>query len=163
MAGVDSKEIIKAFVKATVTVLPQVVPQLKFSYGTIKEDAVEFYDPQPEEVAIVILGFLGVSKGRSLLKFDLNLAKFVAASMLMMDPSELEDLNSLAQSALGELGNMIVGNAMTTLSQQNINLDFTPPTVIVGKELNLRGFAKPPLVIPLLSDHGRLILGIAVD
>jgi ribosome maturation protein SDO1 len=52
------KEIVKAFVKATLTVFPQVVPQLKFSYGTIKEDATEFYDPVAVHFIDVLSHFL---------------------------------------------------------------------------------------------------------
>ncbi len=155
-------ELINAFIKSVASVLPQVIPNINFKRGQVKIDGNAFTSPQPTEVALIVLGLIGQYKGRLLLKFDGSLAKEVAGAMLMMG-GPVEEFDSLAQSALGELGNMLAGTASTILSQQNINIDFSPPTVVIGKELHLDSFKKPPIVIPLVAQSGKLDIGLALD
>lgn len=47
----------------------------------------------------------------------------------------------LLQSFAGELGNMIVGNLSTILATNKIEMDITPPTILVGNT-KLYGFDK---------------------
>lgn len=46
-----------------------------------------------------------------------------------MPVSEFDDM---ARSAISELGNMVMGNAATILSNNNVMIDITPPTIITG-------------------------------
>lgn len=45
---------------------------------------------------------------------------------------EFEEIDEFVTSAMGEIANIISGNAMTGLSEQNIICDIQPPKVLVG-------------------------------
>lgn len=51
----------------------------------------------------------------------------------------------MLESFSGELGNMIAGNLSSNIYQQGINMDITPPTVMVG-QTKLYGFHKAVLL-----------------
>ncbi|WP_457944579.1 chemotaxis protein CheX [Caproiciproducens sp. LBM24188] len=46
---------------------------------------------------------------------------------------EFEEIDEFVTSAMGEIANIISGNAMTGLSEQNIICDIQPPKVLVGE------------------------------
>lgn len=47
-----------------------------------------------------------------------------------------EGLNEIVTSAISELGNMISGNACIGISGMNLNVDITPPTVVIGDQIS---------------------------
>jgi len=60
-------------------------------------------------------------------------AKDVASRMMMGMPVDVID--DMAKSALSKLGNMMMGNAATLLSNNNVLIDITPPTLLVGSAI----------------------------
>ncbi|BCV25656.1 MAG TPA: hypothetical protein GXX50_10370 [Firmicutes bacterium] len=73
-------------------------------------------------------------------------------------------LTDLARSALGELGNMIMGRALTILAEEGIQASLTVPTVLTGREFNRaadRQDDRPLLVIPFEFGRGRIEINVA--
>lgn len=68
----------------------------------------------------------------------------------MMGGYPVSGFDSMAQSALCELSNMICGNAMTLLSNQGILLDITPPSLIFGNMIEVSAVKMQVLSIPIL-------------
>lgn len=56
----------------------------------------------------------------------------------------------MIESFAGELGNMVVGNLCTSISQHGLTIDITPPTTFVGKS-KVFGFEKA-LCLPVTID-----------
>lgn len=48
----------------------------------------------------------------------------------MMGGYPVTEFDAMCQSAVGELGNMISGNASVLLSQQGVEVDITPPSLV---------------------------------
>ncbi|RED56273.1 CheC-like protein [Cohnella lupini] len=67
----------------------------------------------------------------------------------MMGGATVTSLGALEQSAISELANMICGNAMSHFSQEGITLDITPPTVIVGTQMEISAVKMTVLSIPI--------------
>jgi len=82
-----------------------------------------------DNTLIIIIGFTGKIKGQVLIAFEHDIACDIASKMMMMPITEMDDI---AKSAIGELGNMIMGNTATIFSTQGIIMDITPPTVGTG-------------------------------
>lgn len=78
---------------------------------------------------LVLMGITGEMKGQAILDFPKEAALKIASQMCMMEIKELDDL---AQSAICELCNMIMGNTATLFSQTGVQIDITPPTVCTG-------------------------------
>ncbi len=81
---------------------------------------------------LIMLGITGEIKGQVILRFRNDIALDIASKMCMMPMTEL---NELAQSAICELCNMILGNAATVFSTNGVGIDITPPTVCRGNVL----------------------------
>jgi chemotaxis protein CheY-P-specific phosphatase CheC len=78
-----------------------------------------------------------------------SLLKIVSA---MMGGTPVSSLGSLEQSAISELANMICGNAMSFFSQEGISLDITPPTLIMGQQIEISAVKMRVLSVPRKSD-----------
>lgn len=94
----------------------------------------------------VIIGVTGDLKGRLIIESTEDIIKKIAEMMFGM-PVEGE----MIASFFGELGNMIGGNLCTSIYNEGVKLDITPPTVMVG-QVSLHGF-KTALRLPLLIDN----------
>jgi len=69
---------------------------------------------------------------------------------------------AMLESFTGEFGNMIAGNLCTYVAEQNLELDITPPTVMVG-HTKLFGF-KHAFNLPVIADGiGDLTILLTID
>lgn len=110
--------------------LEQTLPQLgleKPRKGKISNK--EKYIESPD--IIVIIGIIGDIKGNIVYGLSYDDGKKLASDMMMGMP--VEEFNELAESAISELTNMITGSFATLLSQENINIDISTPSLIKGE------------------------------
>ena len=82
-----------------------------------------------DDELLILMGITGEMKGQAILDFPNTSALKIASAMCMM---ELPQLDELAQSALCELCNMVMGNTATLYSLGGISIDITPPTLCMG-------------------------------
>ncbi len=82
----------------------------------------------------------------------------------LMSGMEMTKLDSFVTSALGEVSNIISGNAVTHFSQANYQCDILPPQIVV-KESGAAGIFEnqPTLTLPLQTEAGTLKLQIALQ
>lgn len=66
-----------------------------------------------------------------------NFPKDTALEMVkIMSGMEIEEVDEFVTSAMGELSNIISGNALTGLAQQEISCDILPPEILTGTDAN---------------------------
>lgn len=94
---------------------------------------------------VIIIGVTGEMRGQVLLRMTEESACSVASKMCMMEVKAIDDF---ASSALSELGNMIMGNAATVFSSNNVGIDITPPTLSHGEVSFTSNYAKT-LCVPM--------------
>jgi chemotaxis protein CheX len=112
-----------------------------------------------EDTLIILIGFTGAMKGQAMIAFDKPIACDIASKMIMMPVVELDEL---AKSAIGELGNMIMGNTATIFSTKGIAIDITPPTIGSGTISFTTNYAQN-LCIPLIYENDKKIeINIAI-
>jgi chemotaxis protein CheX len=80
---------------------------------------------------VVIIGMTGDVRGQILLGFSKKAALDIASRM--MGGMQLDSLDEIAESALAELSNMIMGNTATAMYTNNIKIDITPPVIATGQ------------------------------
>ncbi len=117
-------EYINPLLKASVKVI-QDACQMTVTIGKPSIAEAKF----SEEELLILMGITGEMKGQAILDFPSPAALKIASQMCMM---ELSQLDELAQSALCELCNMIMGNTATLYSLGGISIDITPPTLCSG-------------------------------
>lgn len=105
----------------------------------------------------VLIGITGPCPGRLILNAHVNTFANVAKAMYGM---ALE--GDLLESFVGEIGNMVAGNAISELSKNGVVLNITPPTVMVG-HTKLTGFQQGIEIHLDLSDAGELKVLLIID
>ncbi|RAK18478.1 chemotaxis protein CheX [Anoxybacillus vitaminiphilus] len=116
-----------------------------------------FTAPLTQSSIGVLIGMTGDVRGRLIIEGDVSSFSHIGEMMFGM---ALE--GEMLQSFTGELGNMIAGNLATTLSQQGITMDITPPTVLVG-QAKLYGFKKAFRVPILIENIGEIQIIVTVE
>ncbi|MFQ9934260.1 MAG: chemotaxis protein CheX [Lachnospiraceae bacterium] len=142
---------INPFLQSSVSVI-EMTTQTKLEVGKPELSALEFHD----NIFILQVGVTGVLRGQVLLTMNEENAKEIASKMMMGMP--IEALDEMSRSALGELSNMIMGNAATLFSSQGIAMDITPPISLFGDNIKLQ-IDIPALKIPLM-ENGKEKIGI---
>jgi len=112
-----------------------------------------------DNTLVILIGITGEMKGQVIISFEHNVACDIASKMIMMPITEMDEF---AQSAICELGNMIMGNTAIVFSSKGIEIDITPPTVGNGTMSFTNNFAQN-VCIPLEYDVDKKIeINIAI-
>jgi len=90
----------------------------------------------------VFVGIAGDLSGTVFLSAGKENALRLAAAMTGLEFADFDDISA---SALQELLNITSGGAATELSQKDINIEITPPTFILGDNIDIR------LIFPVIS------------
>jgi chemotaxis protein CheX len=112
-----------------------VMPQLGFCSVQPGEPTV-ISNKVVDTGVIIVVGIVGDVKGNIAYKMDFESAFKIASTMMMCDP--LSELDDIAQSALGELTNMLTANAATEFSKIGIRADISTPTMLQGNNITLK-------------------------
>ena len=113
-----------------------------------------------KDVAIVV-GVTGAVQGQVVMSMDRDCAKRIAARMIMEE--DIEELDEYAQSALSEMANMITANATMGLADAGYPCDITPPSVIVGEQMEIS--CQPDIktiVLPLKLTQGLMDVNLSM-
>jgi chemotaxis protein CheX len=103
-----------------------------------------------------IIGLSGAIVGTVVLTMCEALALKCASAMLM---EEYTEFNHDVFDAVGELTNVIAGNAKSQLEEYHLSLSL--PNVIYGKDAELRFPERcQPISIPFRTDHGPMAIEI---
>ncbi|MBP2651076.1 MAG: putative inhibitor of methylation, CheC [Firmicutes bacterium] len=132
-----------------------ILPQLGFK--TIEKKAVKVAESSLRSSGLIVnIGVMGPLKGAILIGMDTDSAKKFASKMMM--GMEVAELDSLAQSAISEMGNMVCANACTNFSQSGMGgLDISPPTLLIGKDATIK------LSVPKVIGVTFVVDGITID
>jgi chemotaxis protein CheX len=146
-------EHINPFLSSTVRVFETMV-SCRLVRGTL---AVK-HNFQPSHEVSAVIGLSGKAKGTVVLSVDREVALGVAEALLGERPVEI---NSDVTDAMGEMANMIAGQAKAQLEQFAMSISL--PTVITGKGHCIE-FPRntTPIAIPFSCDWGALALEVAL-
>lgn len=116
----------------------------------------------PKQRTYPISGLIGLS-GKASGMVVINLSTEVAlraASMMLMD--DLKEVDEDVLDAVGELANVIAGQAKTELEQYQLSVGL--PNVITGEGHEVRFPSNtPPLAVPFKTDFGPLRLEVGFE
>ena len=144
---------INPFINSTVTVFETMLG-VKLTRGTI------YLKPpaEPSFEVSAIIGLSGKARGTVALTMGRETAIAIAESLLGERP---DDIDPMAVDAVGEVTNMVAGEAKAQLEQFDIRM--TIPTVIVGKDVRIEFPSKvPPLCIPFDSPWGKIAVEVGL-
>lgn len=98
-----------------------------------------------------VVGVTGAIRGQIYLGIPMASALKIVSKM-MGGGVDVLNFDPMAQSAISELSNMICGNAITRFSKEGILLDITPPTLILGNNIEVAAVKMRVLSIPVFIE-----------
>jgi len=150
-----SVDYINPFIQATSDALTMMAGvAVERSKITLKESDGATYDISG------IIGLAGEVVGSVTLSFPHDVAIGIASKFL---GEEIGVLDSTAQSAIGELTNMVAGGAKRELSSQGLSFKIGLPNVVIGKGHQLyRPKNAPTIVVHFNSDEGEFVVEVCL-
>ncbi len=75
---------------------------------------------------------------------------------------EFAELDALAESGIGELGNVITGRAAVLLADAGYRSDIAPPALIIGRGTMVTTLDLNRLVVPLRTEVGDIEIQVVL-
>ena len=149
-------KLINPFINATVNVL-QTMAFIECQAGKpyLKKDSVAQGDVSG------VIGFTGESNGTVSVTFDELCILKVVSNMF---GEEMKELNDEVSDAVGEITNMISGQARKELEEMGRLFHGAIPTVITGKNHKIESTTKgPKIAIPFTIESGTFTIVVCLD
>lgn len=150
-------EYINPFIEASQLVLQQIANiSAKLGKVYLKNS------PYKSDNVLVIVGLTGKIRGQVTFSMSKATALHVASSMMGGMP--LVELDELSKSAISELTNMILGNTATILYNKGIGVEITPPSFLLGENMEISPNKMKTICIPLLLGEDNVLdIDISVE
>lgn len=118
-------------------------------------------NPTADNEVAIIIGISGKNHtGVVVYSMKLYTAKKI---VMKLDPdNDLSEKDEAFSDALGEIANMISGNAMSDFSKRGISLAITTPSVIVGDAFEMHLLDQSTLSTSMTSPFGKLEINVAI-
>ena len=108
-----------------------------------------------------IVGITGRAKGSISVSFSRDCATAVVEGMLGDD---IQDLQQDIKDAVGEITNMISGQARASLAEADMVFQGATPTVIMGDGHSISHMGNGPTVaIPFTTEHGEFTVEFCIE
>ncbi len=149
-------KIINPFLEATVNVLKTMAMiEPKPGKPFLKKDDNAF------GVVSGIIGITGAAQGSMSISFSAPCIKAIVSNLFGMD---VPDINEEVKDAVGELTNMICGDARRRLDEEGIDLKAGTPTVVSGKCHSIHHIHNgPSLAVPFHTPSGDFVVEVAFN
>ncbi len=148
--------LVNPFIDATMHVL-QTMASIKAEAGKpyLKKDPVATGDVSG------IIGLTGETRGTISVSFT---EKCILTIVSKMFGEEMKELNEEVQDAVGEISNMISGQARRKLEELGRSLKAAIPTVIMGKNHSITHITTHPIIaIPFSTDNGGFTIEVCFE
>lgn len=148
-------EQVNIFVKSATHVFEQEIGVQMTRQSISRKDS-----PTPGFPISIVIGITGMMRGQVVYAIDEDFAMNIAHKML---PNRLpSELKKIMASAVGELGNMITGQAMMHFAGEEGRIEITPPAVVTGSGLKVEVLETPTVSLQMLSQMGSLEINVAL-
>lgn len=145
-------EYVNSFYKATLDVLKLMLDvDVKQGQLSVVEGLI------PSKDANVILGVTGDLRGSILFSFPKDMT---LEMVYIMSGMRMEEIDNFVSSALGEVANIIGGNALSNLSASNYTCDIVPPQILIGTYQSVSMANEKAVRIPLITEIGEFDITI---
>jgi chemotaxis protein CheX len=114
-------------------------------------------DMIPGKEANVVLGVTGDLKGTILFSFP---KEMILEMVRIMSGMDVDTVDHFVSSALGEVANIIGGNAVTKLTASKYICDIVPPQIFIGEYRSLSMASQQALLLPITTPIGEFDINI---
>ncbi len=126
----------------------------------VRSDIQKFNDqPSGNDISVTI-GIIGDVDGQVYMSMSAKTGQELASEM--MGGMEILEVDEIVLSAVSELCNMIMGNACSSISQENRQVDITPPVACLNKMIAFGNRQSVYNISFLLKDIGNINFDVAM-
>ena len=143
-------EFVNPFIEASQSVLQQIAG-INAKLGSIYLKSSPFHS----DCVVIIVGLTGKMRGQVVFSMNKTVAMSIASSMMCGMP--VTELDEISKSAISELTNMILGNTATILYNKGIGVEITPPSLLMGDNLQITPSKMKTICVPLLLGEDRVL------
>lgn len=143
-------EYINPFIEASQTVLMQIA-NIDAKLGKVYLKT----SPYKSGSIMILVGLTGAMRGQAIFTMTKETALKVASQMMGGMP--VVELDEISKSAISELTNMILGNTATLLYNKGIGIDITPPSFLMGDNIEVSSSKMKTVCIPLVLSEQYII------
>jgi len=136
---------INPFISASRKVIQQLIQE-----EPVVETPRKLENTIPGSDIVVIVGLTGEIKGQVMFTMEEETAIRIVRKMTFNE--SVQELDFIGQSAISELGNMILGSTGMEMYSQGITIDITPPSMCSGEGIVIS--SKNKFVCVPLNIHG---------
>ncbi|KAA0238679.1 MAG: chemotaxis protein CheX [Dehalococcoidia bacterium] len=147
-------ELISPFMDASARVLAKACSEI-VSRGQLHR----VRSPQTSSDVSALIAITGHVAGLVIYSMPFPVACGLASKMI---GEPVPEMDPLAQSAIGELANMITGQAGIALEQNGFPNDMSPPVLLIGNGSTIATLNLTRLVVPLVTSFGDFNIDIAI-
>lgn len=149
-------ELAKPFIKATVEVLSMMaMVNPKAGKPFVKKNNIAHGD------VTGLVGLTGDKNGSISLSFEKNCAITIVKNMLGDD---IQDILQDVKDAVGEITNMISGQARAGLAEMGLTLQGSTPSVIMGDNHSISHVTNAPIMaIPFDTENGTFTIEFCIE
>ncbi len=118
--------------------------------------------PYSSDTLAIIIGLTGTLRGQVIFSMNKDMALGIASAM--MGGMEVTEMNEITKSAVTEATNMILGNTATIFYNNGITIDITPPSLLMGDNMQISTSKMKTVCVPLnISSGGTIEIDIAIE
>lgn len=148
---------VNPFIEAAISVVQQITG-IEVRRGHLSYKA----KVEPSFGVSIIIGIYGFLVGQIVYSLDGTLADKLVDRLL--DGKSPQEKKIMYIDTLGELANMITGNATSHLNNsKDLALNITTPAIAMGNGVSINLVPKPAIVLGLYTQYGRIEINIAVE
>ena len=111
----------------------------------------------PEYEISGIIGLSGTVTGCVVINLSQNIALQLVSALVCDEVTELDDD---CTDAIGEIANIIAGNAKTDFPSEGTTISV--PSVVIGKHKVSYPSGLPIIAIPIITDKGEMVIEVAL-
>lgn len=138
----------------------EILPQLGFV--DIQRGKLSMGSNSVESLGVtVIIGMTKDLRGSVAYNMSEDTAKAIASTMMGGMP--VDQFDELPQSAISELVNMVTANSAIRFEQLGLEVDISPPSLVVGNDFRARLLSEKFLVIEMLADNKLIQLNLGLE
>ncbi len=131
------------------------------THAEVRKGTIGMADgPLVSDDVTVLVGVTGRVRGVVLLNVSERTAKELVGAM---QGTPVAVWDTLAESGIAELGNVITGRASSELESAGYPCTISPPTVVIGRGTQISTIHIQRLVIPLETRHGAISVHVALQ
>ena len=148
------------FINPVIDAFREILPQL--GLADIQRGKIGMGTNSVESLGVtVIIGMTKDIKGS--VAYNLSESDAMAVASIMMGGMPVLTFDELPQSAISELVNMVTANAAIRFEQMGLQVDISPPSLVVGSNFRARLLQEKFLVIEMLADGHLLQLNLGLE